>query len=132
MDDLKIACALINCFFNRKISDIEESKDIAQGMKKKVHEKNDLERYLNKTSRKHFEKLDSSELTDFPKLSAEVIRKTITFGWYQINQALSYLAEHFDKNGDLEMRVDRSVDIDNEFKIVSSIFFSRHSNKSEL
>jgi hypothetical protein len=106
MDDLKIACALLNCFFTRKISDIEESKEIAQEMKKKVYEKNDLEKYLKKNSRKNFEQIDSSELADFPKLSVEVIRKTITFVWYQINQALSYLAEYFDKNGDFEIRVD--------------------------
>jgi hypothetical protein len=41
------------------------------------------------------------------------------------------LAEHFDKNGDFEIHVDKSLDEENEFKIVSAIFFSRHSNKSE-
>jgi hypothetical protein len=66
-------------------------------MKKKIDEKNELEKYLKKPSKKLFEKIDSVEITDFPKLSVEFIRK-ITFGWNQINQALSYLAKHFDKN----------------------------------
>ena len=45
---IKIACAPINCFFTRKISDIEDSKEIAQEMKNKVYEKNDPEKYLKK------------------------------------------------------------------------------------
>ena len=39
MDDLKVACSLINCFFSRKISDIEDGTEIAKEMKKKVSEK---------------------------------------------------------------------------------------------
>ncbi len=109
MDDFKIACAFINCFFNRKLSDVENSKEIAEEMKKKVDEKNELDKYLKKPSKKLFEKIDSVELTDFPKLSVEFIRKKITFGWYQISQALSYLAEHFDKNGDIEIRIEKST-----------------------
>lgn len=42
MDDLKIACALINCFFNRKLSDVEDSKEIAEEMKKKLTRKMNL------------------------------------------------------------------------------------------
>ena len=42
MDDLKIACALNNCFFNRKLSDVEDSKEIAEEMKKKLTRKMNL------------------------------------------------------------------------------------------
>jgi len=131
MDDLKIACTIINCFFNRKLSNVEDSKEIAEEMKKKVDEKNELEKYLKKPSKKLFEKIDSVELTDFPKLSVEFIRKKITFGWYQINQALSYLAEQFDKNGDIEIRIEKSICDKTDFKIISSNFYSRHSNNIE-
>ena len=51
------------------------------------------------------ERIDVSELKDFPQLTAETIRKKITFGWYQISQGISYLAEHFDRNGDYEVRI---------------------------
>ena len=44
-------------------------------MKKKVDEINELEKYLKKPSKKLLEKIDSVELTDFPKLSVEFIRK---------------------------------------------------------
>ena len=42
MDDLKIACALINCFFNRKLSDVDDCKEIAKEMKKKLTRKMNL------------------------------------------------------------------------------------------
>ena len=87
---------------------------------------------MKKPSKKLFEKIDSAELADFPKLSVEYIRKKITFGWYQINQALSYLAEHFDKNGDIEIRIEKSICDKNDFKIISyKINNSRHSNNIE-
>ena len=55
-------------------------------MKKKVDEINELEKYLKKPSKKLLEKIDSVELTDFPKLSVEFIRKKITFDWYKNTQ----------------------------------------------
>ena len=131
MDDLKIACALINCFYTRKLSDIEDSIEIAQEMKKNVSKKNELEKYFKKSAKNLFELLDTSTLNDFPKLPIEDIRKKITFGWYQINQALSYLAEHFDKNGDIEIRIEKKIEHEDNCKIIASNFFSRHSNNCE-
>ena len=129
VDDLKIACALINCFHSRKISDVEDGIEIAREMKNRLTVKNDLEYLLNKKPKNRFEKIDESELIDFPKLSVEEIRKKITFGWYQINQTLGYLAEHFDKNGDIEIKIGKNNNGD--FNIVASEFFSRHSNRTE-
>jgi hypothetical protein len=103
--DYKIASALKNCFYTRKISDIEDSIEIAQEMKKKLLLKNDLDKYLTKKSRNNLERIDLAELLEFPKLSIEMIRKKITFGWYQINQCLGYISEHFDKKGDFEIRI---------------------------
>ena len=131
MDDLKIACALINCFYTRKLSDIEDSIEIAQEMKKNVSKKNELEKYFKKSAKNLFELLDTSTLNDFPKLPIEDIRKKITFGWYQINQALSYLAEHFDKNGDIEIRIEKKIEHEDNCKITALNFFSRHSNNCE-
>ena len=111
MDDLKIACALINFFFVKKQSDVEDGIEIAQEMKKYLLKKNDLEKYLRRSAKSLFEKIDMSEVEDFPKMTADDIKKKITFGWYQINQALSYLAEHFDQNGDLEIRIEKTRDV---------------------
>ena len=123
MDDLKIACALINCFYTRKLSDIEDSIEIAQEMKKNISKKNELEKYFKKSAKNLFELLDTSTLNDFPKLPIEDIRKKITFGWYQINQALSYLAEHFDKNGDIEIRIEKKIEHEDNCKIIASNIF---------
>ena len=86
---------------------------------------------MKKPPKKLFEKIDSVDIADFPKLSVEYIRNKITFGWYQINQALSYLAEHFDKNGNFEIRIDKSICDKTDIKIISSNFYSRHSNNIE-
>ena len=77
-------------------------------MKNRLTVKNDLEYLLNKKPKNRFEKMDESELIDFPKLSVEEIRKKITFGWYQINQTLGYLAEQFDKIGDIEIKIGKN------------------------
>ena len=131
MDDLKIACALMNCFFVKKQSDVEDGIEIAQEMKKNLLQKNDLEKYLRRSSKSLFEKIDISELEDFPKMTADDTKKKITFGCYQINQALSYLAEHFDQKGDFEIRIEKTTKTDGEHRIVSSNFYSRHSNNCQ-
>ena len=131
MNDLRIACSLVNCFFTRKISDEEDGVQIAYEMKEKVSLKNDLERYLSKKSTTKFLKLESDDLNDFPKMDPNEIRKKITFGWYQINQCLGYIAKHLDEKGDFEFHIEKSTDKEGSLKVVSSKFFSRHSNNYE-
>jgi hypothetical protein len=41
------------------------------------------------------------------------------------------LAEHFDRMGDYEVRITKNNVVDGEFKIISSHFYSRHSNSTE-
>ena len=66
---------------------------------------------------------------DFPKIDVQLIKSKITFGWYQIEQGFGYLAEHFDQEGDIEIRSDKDhYDKDNNTKVIGTIFFSRHSN----
>ena len=125
IDDLRIACALINFFYSRKISDAENGIEIAKEMKKKLLVKNDLEQYLNRRLKSLFQKIDEADLKDFPKLHVQEIRKTITFEWYQINQCMGYLTEHFDQNGDIEIQIQSNKE--GEFNVVASDFYSRHS-----
>ena len=131
MNDFRIACSLVNCFFTRKISDEEDGVQIALEMKEKLSLKNDLERYLNKKSGEKFLKLESYNLNDFPKMDPNEFRKKITFGWYQINQCLGYIAEHLDEKGDFEFHIENSIDKEGSLNVVSCKFFSRHSNNYE-
>ena len=61
----------------------------SEGNEEESFWKNELEKYFKKKSKRVFDKLDLSQLTDFPKISLDEIRIKITFGWFQINQALS-------------------------------------------
>ena len=99
-------------------------------MKKKLHQKNELEAYLKKKCiSKTFEGMNLSDLNDFPKIDVQQIKSKITFGWYQIKQGFGYLAEHFDRNGNIEIRLDKkSFEKDTNVKVIGGIFFSRHSN----
>ena len=61
------------------------------------------------------------------------IRKNITFGWYQINQGIGYLAEHFNLNGRYEIRIQNNNSTDNcESKLISICFQSRHIKKNMM
>ena len=86
---------------------------------------------MNKKSGEKFLKLESYNLNDFPKMDPNEIRKKITFGWYQINQCLGYIAEHLDEKGDFEFHIENSIDKEGSLNVVSCKFFSRQSNNSE-
>jgi hypothetical protein len=58
-----------------------------------------------------FYTLDANSIIDFPKIDLHIIKKSITFGWYQLNQGLSYLAEHFDVNGKYEINRKKRIKI---------------------
>ena len=130
MDDVRIAAALVNCFFILTLSDIEDGLEIATAMKNKLEQKNELESYLKKKCiNRTFSAISLTDHNDFPKIDVQLIKSKITFGWYQIEQGFGYLAEHFDQEGDIEIRSDKDhYDKDNNTKVIGTIFFSRHSN----
>ena len=131
IDDLRIVAALLNCFFVPVISDARDSLEIASEMKLKVEKTNILESFLKEKKVKNgLEKLNSIDLNDFPQFDVTEIRRKITFGWYQINQGLGYLAEHFDTNGNYEIRINKNVELDKDgTRLLLSSFQSRHCNR---
>ena len=130
MDDVRISSALINCFFKIPLSDINDGLEIATLMKAKVETKNELEKYLKKKCiNKTFQPICLNDLNDFPKVDIELIKSRITFGWYQIEQGFGYLAEHHDKNGDIQIRLDTNCNKKKgTAKVIGAIFYSRHCN----
>ncbi|CAF1052181.1 unnamed protein product [Brachionus calyciflorus] len=80
-------------------------------------------------SQNSFTKIDDYKLDGFPKFDVEMIRKKITFGYYQIEQAYGYLSEHFDSNEDYEMLVSNNLASDENAKIIFCKMQSRHSNQ---
>lgn len=101
--DFKIASALYNRFHRRLFSDSTNAAEIAQKMFNKKDYTNELmkivlDKGLHRKSQMVNIKNLEEELTDFPKLTLECIKNHITFGSYQLNHSLSYLAEHFTKN----------------------------------
>ena len=76
--------------------------------------------------------MDSNDLTVFPHIDVLDIRKRITFGWYQINQGLGYIAEHLNSNGNYEIRINKDLNSGvNGLNVVYCCFQSRHSNSKK-
>ena len=74
--------------------------------------------------------MNSNDLNDFPQIDVTEIRGKITFGLYQINQGLGYLAERFDTNGNYEIRINKNVELDKDgTHLLLSSFQSRHCNR---
>ena len=132
-DDYRIAASLINCFFARFVSDIDDGKEIANDMLKKVNIKNDMEHYLKDNNNKLWKsmvKIDVMDLNDFPRLERETIKQKITFGNYQLNQSYGYLAEHQDENGIYHIFICDKID-EKEKNVIDAKIKSRHSNSIE-
>ena len=113
--DFKIAAALINCFFARNLTDRNNGVEIAKKMNRKLrYKKNPLESYLKQSHRQknEFRKIEDSEITDFPSLCEDDIRKNITLGIYQIRQSYGYIAEHMNKTGKYNLM----IQIDEKFR----------------
>ncbi|CAF1091243.1 unnamed protein product [Brachionus calyciflorus] len=73
-------------------------------------------------------KIEELQADGFPKLNVEIIRKNITFGYYQLEQANGYLFEHFSANEDYEFLVSNNLENEEDSKIVFAKIQSRHSN----
>ena len=63
-------------------------------------------------------RIDAFDLEDFPKLSLSQIRKHITFGSYQIKQAISYVADHLSPEGKFEILNDNRIENENSSEIL--------------
>lgn len=133
-DDYRIAASLINVFFSERISDKDDAKEIAESMKSKLKVKNNLEKFLDlrmTKSQNSFTKIENFEIQGFPKLDLDTIRKKITFGNYQLEQAYGYLAEHFESNEDYELLISDKVFDEEEKKIIFTKIQSRHRNNTK-
>ena len=98
-------------------------------MLNKLKKPNNLDKQIDKfKSSKSFKIMSKDDFSDFPRLSYEDIRDHITFGFYQLNQGLSYLAEHFDINGDYQIFTNDEYSKENSAKLITSKLQSRHSN----
>ncbi|RNA13597.1 vacuolar sorting-associated 13c [Brachionus plicatilis] len=80
------------------------------------------------SSQNTFKKIENIQFDGFPKLDIEIIRKKITFGYYQLEQAYGYLSEHFESNGDYQFLVSNNMENDKDSKIVFAKIQSRHLN----
>jgi hypothetical protein len=98
MKDYRIAGALINKYFKRLYSDDVDEILIVSNMKSRLNQTNHLQTLIetNKLHLKNaYNTLECSEIEDFPRIHPSVIKHQITLGSYQLDQSLSYLAEHF-------------------------------------
>lgn len=106
--DYKIGGALINAFHKRLASDKEDYKHILANMKRMVSTENLLKSMYEEMKLKlksKYDKLDASDVVDFPMLVEQDIKTHITLGTYQLSQAKSYIAEHLNVNGDYQIMV---------------------------
>jgi hypothetical protein len=121
MDDYRIVAALINCFFPKLYTD-DDNEEIAMRMNTKMTSKTlSLDKYLVNFKKIVFEPIDACNLKDFPRLELEVIRKELTFGNNQLKNALSYLAEHFNKNDNIELLVSKECISDRNKHILQEL-----------
>ncbi|CAF1124700.1 unnamed protein product [Brachionus calyciflorus] len=95
-DDFRIAASLINGFFSERISDKEDLT----------------------SSQNLYTKIKELQADGFPKPDVETLRKKITFGCYQLEQALRYLFEHFSANEGYEFLVSNNLENDEDSKQV--------------
>ncbi|CAF1045047.1 unnamed protein product [Brachionus calyciflorus] len=132
IDDYRIAASLINCFFSDKISDKNDWEEKAELMKSKLNTKNNLNRYLDiRSSSYMFTKIEHCKDLGFPKLILDQIRKHITFGNYQLEQAYGYLADHLNTEGDYEFYTCNQLFDEEDKKIIFTKIQSRHCNSEK-
>jgi hypothetical protein len=105
-DYTQIACALINAFSVRIVSNDDYRLAVAQTIRDKQltqqinHLQQDVvRRGLNRASRAFIECNPDTELLDFPQLSLEIIKSSITLGDFQIKQARWYISEALNTHG---------------------------------
>ena len=131
------SASLINRFHKRLLSDGDDGIEIAKAMKSKLDTSNRLqsiiENYGLDRKRAQFKKIDANSITDFPKTDQGTIRKKITFGSYQLQQSLSYLAEHLNESGNFETEAfaDKNGIFDSNQRLLRTHTQSRHSSSTK-
>ena len=102
MKNFRIAAALINRFFKRLYSD-DDDKEIAMRIKQRLNEENGLKNHVI-MCKSHLKsqntRIEDCLISDFPVFSLQTIKNYITLGNYQLNQSLSYIAEHLNGGKD--------------------------------
>lgn len=131
LKDFRIAAALINRFFKRLYSD-DDDKEIAIRIKQRLNEENGLKNHVI-MCKSHLKsqntRIEDCLISDFPVFSLQMIKNYITLGNYQLNQSLSYIAEHLN-GGKYEILINKEYfDIDGR-KILLAEIQSRHKNSA--
>ncbi|CAF0904683.1 unnamed protein product [Brachionus calyciflorus] len=116
---------------DERISDKNDAKEITESMKSKLKSKNYLEKFLDlrmTNSQNSFVKIEDFEIQGFPRLDLDTIRKKITFGNYQLEQAYGYLAEHFEINDHYALLISERITEEQDSQIIITKIQSRHRN----
>lgn len=131
-NDFKIAAALIN-FSQINLRSDDDDVSIANEMLSKINEKNRLEHLLKtRNDSNQFTVIDAVDLNDFPRLDVETLKNKITLGSYQLKQSFSYLSEHLNtNNGKYLIKLRHEEEINTDYKLISALIQSRHSNKTK-
>ena len=121
---------IINCFYSKLLSDGEQ---VATDMKIKIEQSNysNLNKYWNSFIEEDFNKVEAVTINDFPKLDMETLKNKITYGSYQLKNSLSYLSEHFNQHGQIEILVKKTTVKDEKINIISALIQSRHIKRTK-
>lgn len=128
-DYVRIVCSICNAFRPALVTSPESDEVIAKRMMAQAKNPNKLQCTVvaNGWDKKRviWEKINESELNDFPELTENELRD-LTMGVYQLKQARCYTDEHFDENGQYEILAHKEQN-----NILKAQIRSRHtSNKS--
>ena len=129
--DYRIVAAIINCFYERLRPDKPEHETIAKAMLARVKTVNKLQSIVDRKKliiSKYLTSLSSVKDFSFPRFSRDDLQMNITFGVYQVYEALGYIDEHLRKNND-EFMVSVSEDFTFESadtRVVHTKLSSRH------
>lgn len=127
----RIACYLNNTFGKRLNSDVGIRDDIIEQMKSKRNTENSLAEEAESghwnRRKTQFQQLTSADLLDFPELTEKELKILFT-GSYQLSQAVSYLAEMMDEDGNVALHYLKRLEEANH-SIIQILVKSRHFSR---
>jgi hypothetical protein len=135
-EDFRIVAAILDARYNDIESDVEHRAVIARKILERENIPNTLVFFVNSYNldmkRAPFKKIESCEISDFPKLEFLDLY-LITLGTYQLKQSLSHIAQHLDENGlfFLEAFKDNNVKELNGNSLIRAKLQSRHSKSTK-
>lgn len=130
-EDLRIAGAIINCFYKRLMTSEENALAMASKMKRRLNKQNKLASIVKRnhlSNMTYFYKVTAENELYFPRLSIDELENNITFGEYQIDQGRGYIQERL-KSGGLDIFIAKA-EFDKGRKLVCCKFNSRHKNET--